>query len=184
MKTDRDRENELAIGGMRNPKKALSRLPKSLVTGRAVAIFLRDAALHPSVQGTVDDLMDSRPSDGISTNWVKECSRLLLGILGFRSEQLPARTAKASSPISPEILWAWGEATDDPDACTLATWIREGAPLGFAESIPTNGIFPVVEGVSWTSEGAKSLIRDLDGWENYPSAVEENQALQELIQEA
>ena len=121
---------------------------------------------------------------GISTNWVKECRRLVLGILGFRSEQLPARTAKASSPISPEILWAWGEATDDPDACALATWIREGAPLGFAESIPTNGIFPVVEGVNWTSEGAKSLIRDLDGWENYPSAVEENQALQELIQEA
>ena len=84
---------------------------------------------------------------------------------------------KADSPISPEILWAWGEATDDPDACTLATWIRRGAPLGFAERIPTNGIFPVVEGAKWTNEGARSLIRDLDGWENYPSAVEESQAL-------
>ena len=57
MRTDRDLENDQAIGGMRNPKTSLKTLPKSVEIGKAISIFLRDAAMHPSVQGTVDDLM-------------------------------------------------------------------------------------------------------------------------------
>ena len=56
IKTDRDLENEKAIGGMRNPMLALDKLPKSKEIGKAVATFLKDAALHPSVQGAVDDM--------------------------------------------------------------------------------------------------------------------------------
>lgn len=183
MRTDRDLENDQAIGGMRNPKTSLKRLPKSAEIGKAISIFLRDAAMHPSVQGTVDDLMDARPSEGIAKHLVEECRKLVLHILDFKPGTLPTRSAKASSPINPEVLWAWGQVTDDPDSQTLARWVLEGAPLGFSESIPLNGIFPPVQG-QWREESAKALIRDIQGWSNYQSAEEEQEALQGLIQEA
>ena len=184
MRTDRDLENDQAIGGMRNPKTSLERLPKSAEIGKAISIFLRDAAMHPSVQGTVDDLMDARPSEGIAKHLVEECRKLVLHILNFKPETLPTRSAKASSPINPEVLWAWGQVTDDPDSQTLARWVLEGAPLGFSEAIPLNGIFPPVQGQAWREESAKALIRDIQDWSNYQSAVEEQEALRGLIQEA
>jgi len=45
-------------------------------------------------------------------------------------------------------------------------------------------IFPPVQGQAWREESAKALIRDIQGWSNYQSAVEEQEALQGLIQEA
>ena len=150
----------------------------------AVATFLKDAALHPSVQGTVDDIIRSRPSDGISPDLVKECRKLVLHILDYHSEALPRRTAKAASPIRPEILWAWGEVTDDPDSATLAEWVLKGAPLGFSDPICSTGIFPVVSGQPWFEESANALVRDLESWANYSSAVEEESALRQLVQES
>ena len=56
--------------------------------------------------------------------------------------------------------------------------------LGRCLAIPLNGIFPPVQGRAWREESAKALIRDIQGWSNYQSAVEEQEALRELIQEA
>lgn len=32
-------------------------------------------------------------------------------------------------PMNAQLIWKWGEVSDDPDACRLATWIQQGAPL-------------------------------------------------------
>ena len=82
------------------------------------------------------------------------------------------------------MLWAWGVSTDDPDSCTLATWVLQGSPLGFSETIGSNGIFPKVDDGSWEQEQAKALSRCLEGWSNYQSAIDESEDLNRLIQEA
>ena len=109
---------------------------------------------------------------------------MVLGILDPFGLPLPDRTAKADSPLNPKVLWAWGISTDDPDSCTLAKWVLQGAPLGFSEDIETNGIFPKVDGSSWEQERANALSRCLEGWTNYPSAIEESEDLLRLIKEA
>lgn len=45
--------------------------------------------------------------------------------------------------------------------------------MGYTQPIPTNGIFPVVDGEGWKEERLKSLARSLSGWTNYESAIEE-----------
>ena len=92
-----------------------------------------------------------------------------------------ARTARANTPLCSEVFAAWGANTEDPDSYTLAEWLDHGAPLGFSQAIKTNGIFPKVLGEQWTEEQRKQLVRSMDGWENYQSAIDENQDLQQLV---
>lgn len=181
---ERDLENEQAIGGMRNPRTSISKLPKSKEMGRALGELLIKAADRPSVQGLVDNLLSGTSASPIEPKLVDEVTRLVLDVLDPFGMPIPDRTAKADSPLNPKVLWAWGVSTDDPDACTLAKWVLQGAPLGFSEPIESNGIFPRVDGSSWEQERATALSRCLEGWENYPSAIEESDDLLRLIQEA
>lgn len=70
---------------------------------------------------------------------------------------------------------------EDPDSQTLTNWLDHGAPLGYTQPIPTNGIFPVVDGEGWKEENLKNLSRSLAGWVNYESAIEEADTLADLI---
>lgn len=183
-KKERDTENEMAIGGMRNPRRSAQRLPGTLMMGAAIGKLLLKAAEHPSVQKLVADLTEGRPATQVKAKLTNKVRNLVLKVLNVDLGNMPSRTAKAETPLHPEVLWAWGQATDDPDACTLAEWLRIGAPLGFSEDIKPTGVFPVVDGQPWEQESADLLHRCLEGWSNYSSAVEEKEDLNRLIQEA
>ena len=98
--------------------------------GKAIGELLMKASDHPSVQGLVDNLLKGLPASPIEASLVEEVTRLVLGILDPFGLPLPDRTAKADSPLNPKVLWAWHG--DDPDSCTLAKWVLQGAPLGFS----------------------------------------------------
>ena len=49
-------------------------------------------------------------------------------VLGTSQEVKAA--APADTPLRADIIEAWGLATDDPDATTIADWLDNGAPLG------------------------------------------------------
>ena len=68
--------------------------------------------------------------------------------------KLPPKSAKANTPLSAELLGAWGWATDD------ASWLRVGAPLGFKEKI----VSPKVETKTWSDEAANALARSVEAW--------------------
>lgn len=132
-KKERDTENEMAIGGMRNPRRSAQRLPGTLMMGAAIGKLLLKAAEHPSVQKLVADLTEGRPATQVKAKLTNKVRNLVLKVLNVDLGNMPSKTAKAETPLHPEVLWAWGQATDDPDACTLAEWLRIGAPLGFSE---------------------------------------------------
>ena len=90
---ERDQENEQAIGGMRNPKISLSKLPKSAEMGRAIGELLMKAADHPSVQSLVNNLLEGHPASPIDVSFVKEVTRLVLEILDPSGSPIPDRTA-------------------------------------------------------------------------------------------
>ena len=89
--------------------------------GAAIGKLLLKAAEHPSVQKLVADLTEGRPATQVTSKLTNKVRNLVLKVLNVDLGNMPSKTAKAETPLQPEVLWAWGQATDDPDACTLAS---------------------------------------------------------------
>ena len=162
----------------------MKKIPRSEDTGNAVYKLLLDAASHPSVSSLVENLTLGRQAQPIDENLITTLRQIVLKLLNPNGSKLPERSTKANTPLQSEVFEAWGTATDDPDSVTLALWLLVGAPLGFSETIGSNGIFPVVEAVEWETEAAKNLRRNFEGWTNHPSAEEWKTDLNQLILEA
>ena len=96
-----------------------------------------------------------------------------MNVLTPQGVNLPPKSVKANTPLSAELLGAWGWATDDEESCTLANWLRIGAPPGFKEKIVSHdGVFPRVETRTWSDEAANALARSVEAWSSHPSADE------------
>ena len=137
--TERDRQNELAIGGMRNPKVSASKVPNSLNWGKCLYQAIAKFCQYRQARDLVRNLLNGSPAEPIDEELVDQLRSQLLAQLGYSEGGLPAKTAKASSPLYPPLFAAWGQATGDPDAQTLASWIQVGAILGYSTPIPSNG---------------------------------------------
>ena len=180
----RDIENKLAIGGMRNPLDASAKIPNAATVGSAIFSLLYDAAAFPSATRLVDCMLSSQKAEPLDEQFVSTLRDLSLKVLTGGKSCPFIRTAKANTPLSADVIWAWGQLSGDPDAETLASWLRAGAPLGFASPIPTNGIFPSVKAQRWEDEAACGLARSIQGWANHPSASQYSADLQTLVQDA
>ena len=105
---DRDLENRRAIGGMRNPSESVSKLKGYAQAGKVVFDLLWKASDHLSVTSQVRSMLGGVPAEPIETGLVNCLRRLIVSLTPKGVTELPAKTAKASSPISPEIISAWG----------------------------------------------------------------------------
>ncbi|CAE7648821.1 unnamed protein product [Symbiodinium sp. CCMP2592] len=162
--TEREAENERALGGLRNPRRALTRLPRSAAVGIAIRRLLSRAVdLWPELlDPAVAILRGEEPAD-------------------FSPEAVSSEEdGTAATPIQASVLEAWGDATDDPDAKLLAHWLDHGAPLGIEQAVPTTGVFIPVsrdgQMPAWQLDR-----RALEGWKNYPSAEAEEGTLRDLL---
>ena len=169
---------------MRNPRAAAAKLPRSLIAGEAINELLLNAATHPEAVRITKALLGGQKTEPFDKAFVEKLRELVVGLLAPAGVQLPQKSTRASTPISAEVLWAWGEFTEDPDAKLLATWLREGAPLGYSQPIPCTGVFPRVIGPHWEEEAASQLARQYEGWKNHPSADEWQEDLAILVAEA
>ena len=125
----KDRENEESLGGMRNPHISASKLPRASSAGKAVrGVLVKAQELWPSLKEPARHVLEGRKPGDLDEQLVKVIRRSVLTVLGAGKLPKRVRSAKASSPISSEVLAAWGKCSGDPDAGTLADWIDEGAP--------------------------------------------------------
>ena len=138
-KATRDRENNEAIGGMRNPARSVAKIAGLRSAGLRVRSLIENFCVdHP------DLLRDIVQSAGDKVNLVDET----------RVDQLAEHIAKGlgaehhrrgrRSLWRPGIVKAFVDLAGDPDT-TLAEWLEEGAPTGVARVIPAQGIFPITE---------------------------------------
>ena len=170
---------------MRSPGISIKRLPQSVETGKLLRNrFEKAIDKFPQLTDTARDIIRRVPSvremDPAVLEEVKGAARTLLA----PESTPPPRTALANSPIDPVLLWGWGDHTDDPDAQLLARWVLEGAPLGFNHPITSVGVFPKVTGTPSDAPELAEITRPAEGWENWPSAVEEAEDLEKLVKEA
>ena len=181
--TDRERQNRLALGGMRNPAKSILRMPKVRNPAWQVRELLYKAqSLWPELTQAADAILSGDVPQEPSPEIVAAVRKTLIQMLGGSIEQR-TRTARATTPIQASVIEAWGQAVGDPDSGTLARWLDHGAPLGFSQRIETTGIFPIIEDISGGTEEIHSIVRPLTNWENYKSAVEEREDLNQLIED-
>ena len=166
---------------MRNPAISVTKIPGMLESGKVVFQLLSKTAQHETVQDLVKCVLKGKPAKPISPKLLSKVRELMVKITGCERLLLPTKTAKASTPISADIIKTWGHLSGDHDLDTLATWLRQGAPLGFTEKIPNNGIFPRVAAVDWDSNLAEQYRRNFQGWENHPSASEWESELLKLV---
>ena len=182
---EKEVEEEAALGGMRNPKRSCEKLPEAKSTGEFVRDLLdHTVSVYPDLLETAHDILSGaeqvREIEGHNYDVVKAAVMKLLET----EVPLPAKTARASSPLNAQAIWDWGHLTDDPDATTLAEWIQQGAPLGFDEPIACNGVFPKVSGTPADLPSDAEIRRPSEGWQNWPSADEEIADLRELVKDA
>lgn len=166
---------------MRNPQVSVKRLPRSRTIGAVVGTLLSKAVgLWPEMQEASKAILTGREAVAWPTTITDRVRTAVLKVLNYNNEPIE-KTARANSPISVEVLRAWANITDDPDARNLADWLVSGAPLGFTEDIPRCGVFPPVEGPRWEDEALLGLSRSLEGWSNYGTAVEGKEEVHKLI---
>ena len=179
----KERENEEALGGMRNPHRSLPRLPGARRYGGSVRSLLNKAVeLWPNLIEPAFNILKGREASPMDERVVSAVRNSVLGLLSG-STDCRDRKAKADTPLRAEVIEAWGRCVGDPDSETIADWLDNGAPLGYTQPIPCNGVFPKVEGIEWKAEALQTLARSLSGWQNYMSAVEEAAELEKLVED-
>ena len=101
------------------------------------------------------------PPEGL----VESARGAILDLVGERADD-------GTTGLQPSIFDAYRSLTGDPDE-HLATWLREGAPLGINRPVLSSGVFPTVPDEPVSSDYVTGLARSLAGWENYRSADED-----------
>ena len=178
----RNRENEEAIGGMRNPLTSLKRCPDLARLGSRLSIII-DSFIkrHPSLLTVVEQMRQ-----GNSSHEVKGFDKDLIALLrdevasdlGIDFEE------KSLGPVSARMFRIVAECSDDPDARVLAEWLEQGAPIGILHPIQSTGIFPKVDGLLHPSESLSWLYTDRGEEISHKTAEEDFANTEKLLREA
>ena len=158
----RERENMEAVGGLRDPRRAVARNKQLQRVGQRIRQCL-DRYLSGGVIKAFEETKDACP---FSDELVLAARRSLatefcaeLEVDGYQSWLLGSMLTQAN----------------DPDAATLPGWLRDGFPIGISEEITYTGIFPQTDDVSAAVKASQAFatMTDWDGTaENYVSFVE------------
>ena len=168
-----ERENELCIGGLRNPWHSIQELPKWKQVGsigwRVLQACLGQLAELSNPTAWVGSDHEGQPEHELSWLRVKVtsvfvCETYQHGLWGTLLEKLVHMSG-------------------DPDIDT-AIWPSRGTPLGKVNEIPEGGVFPKVEEDNTWQEGDKlDSLAELEGaLNNYKSYEEEREAADALFQ--
>lgn len=127
---------------MRNPRRSVESLPKSLELGAILRDLLETGlAKYEGLKETAKAVFEgSKPIPEFDEGVISRLKAATHKVLSF--DGLPEKTLDAL------LLWGWAEFSEDLDGKTLATWIQKGAPLGFEEKVDCNGLFPKITGLS------------------------------------
>ena len=130
------------VGGMKDPAKVVQPMSNLLSLGLRIKAgwesFCRerpDALEVAESYGTPNCTM----KEDVVSAW-KTKLRRLVGAKGAPSLKVTGKF-EYKSPLDPELVEAWCAKGNDPEK-HVATWIRQGAPLGIEKEIPVCGIFP------------------------------------------
>ena len=173
-------ENNEALGGMRNPAKAIKQVPGHVHVGHEVGQILNDFLNHhPHVRRSILSSIGKSKAQLHAENFADELTEEHLEHLRWEvalclGADLDDDT-NLTEIVSP-LIKAWIHRSKDPDT-PLAEWLRNGAPAGITRQPANVGIFP-------TSEAPPSQEFSLAFWDgsevNYVS-MDDSPFAQEVL---
>ena len=141
----REEENRRAVGGMRNPRRAVRRLQGLLEVGEDLREDWRSLVEDfPSVMETAKKYGTKKCE--VVPEALEEWKKHLRSYLEVKEVAgiMVKENWEFRSPLDADLWDAWHKTTNDPENC-IGMWAREGAPLGMEVPIPTCGIYPEVK---------------------------------------
>ena len=167
----RERDNQEAIGGMRNPHMSCAKVPG----WRRVGQRLR-SCLGPVMAEFARELKTAVGAIG-DPHHVGLPLALLESARAALEHEFGARTPDAcgsETPVQHHLLGALVAAANDPDDAVVR-WLQSGTPMGIVNDIDTVGIFPPSDGLE-QARGSLEEAEDAAPWVealgNYTSYVE------------
>ena len=173
----REQQNADAIGGMRNPARSVSRIPKARATGRTIFSVLKALLLAHVSHLAVLDSLGTDHCPGFPTSLVEQARHQCASALGFTYN--PANTADWTD-LRPDFVENYVRQAEDPEVA-LSHWLRAGCPLGIRDELEPSGIFPAVNEREKPATEAENLYSDAASFANYASLAEWPDAAKEQI---
>ena len=185
----RDLENEVCVGGLRNPGRAHERNPRLASVGGISANILTDFIdKHSEYLGLADGgeaaaALANRPLDDLREKLVEAWAEFAEKTDVVPRAKIKHSVARADngSPWRPGVVEAFVEATGDPEV-DLASWIREGTPMGIARRIEARGVFPRVSTREPTRAEADAVWVQTSIGGNYKSFLEAGDLAKDELQ--
>ena len=167
------KEDEVYLGGMRNPRKAVEKLWKLKDAGGKVReVWKQMVKAHPEILelGRRYGAEDAKYNERLATDW----KELLVEVVGLqKSEGVTLQDNwMFKSPLDGELWDAWCKFAGDPEHC-LGEWVANGAPLGMNDSIQmSNNIFPPSRGKDAQDDQLPEIEAQVNT-ENYKSFLDQ-----------
>ena len=180
-KARREAENELFIGGMRNPGKSIQKLTRIQEAGRDVGrLWDRFLKEHPEALEIARSYgsADCQFNETVLKAWAKNLE-FFLPTKEFE-ECVVKEPWEYTSPLNAKLCDAWLRYAGDPEG-DLVRWIRDGCPLGMSVEIPSSGIYPSTDENNDEVEAAEEIVNQLD-LDNYKSFTEDLEQAEAEIQ--
>jgi len=172
------KENEIAIGGMRRPQWAVSRLPTVAEFGLKMRELIfnildeDDRLEQQCLAGIGSDDPEAGPSEGQLA-----VLRSSLGRLLDTDDVEPYTKSELSTEICVGLLEAWRAKAGDPD-WAVTQWLgKTGVPAGLRNRPQNCGIFPPAE---TTPDCAPEELRSADDFTPYASVEADDEAHEEI----
>jgi hypothetical protein len=154
-KTAREEENAAAVGGLRNPNKAVAKSKKLQEVGRrARAVFekLGEDQNYRSGVVTAANKLGDKSADGFPKEIIQKLKD------GLRKE-FGAKEPAKNTVFDYELWSAMLQAADDVEV-DVPNWLRDGCPTGIGTSeIPARGVFPAINTASASVMSSKEYAK-------------------------
>ena len=160
---------------MRNPFTSFSKVPAVSEAGRLLRGKLESALdKYPGFVRDVGSVLRGNTMPPPLGGLVESARGAILDLVGERADE-------GTTGLQPSIFEAYRRLTGDPEE-HLATWLREGAPLGINRPVLSAGVFPTVPDEPVSPDYDTGLARSPTGWENYRSADEDAPTATSLLE--
>ncbi|CAL1136058.1 unnamed protein product [Cladocopium goreaui] len=165
----REEENLQAIGGLRDPRRAVARSLKLRRVGERIRTVLDRCY-------SVQDLLSFEKAVGMGAELVYRCRREMA------AEFNVSCTFVSVADYQTDLLESLLQEAEDKDAKVLPGWLRHGVPLGISQPIENTNIFPATDDVSAAIKASQTIGQLLEDWSgkalNYRSFYEAGQKAQ------
>ena len=159
----REEENVAAIGGLRDPRRAVAKSESLRVVGKRIRAVLDQCITDNLIAKFEENICIDDETVFACRNALAQEFKVNVNcneVVGYQTELLEATLLAAN----------------DNNSATLPKWLRDGFPIGVSQEIQNTGVFPATDDVSAAIKASQvigTLLEDWDGnVENYQSFYE------------